>query len=110
MSARITASQRSPLALATLFLLVAGLLAQPARAAAGFVIDDGRLVDANGNDFVMRGVSHAHTWFSDQTGAFADIKSLGANTVRVVLSSGDRSRSTTPPGSARKARPSRLTR
>ena len=38
----------------------------------------------------MRGVNHAHTWYPTQTSAFADIKALGANTVRVVLSSGDR--------------------
>jgi mannan endo-1,4-beta-mannosidase len=35
-------------------------------------------------------VSHAHTWYTNQTGSFKDIKSLGANTVRVVLSSGHR--------------------
>jgi len=66
------------------------VLAQPARAAVGFTIDGGRLVDANGNDFVMRGVSHAHTWYPGETGALSDIASLGANTVRVVLSSGQR--------------------
>jgi mannan endo-1,4-beta-mannosidase len=53
-------------------------------------IDDGRLHEANGNEFVMRGVNHAHTWFPGETGSFADVKALGANTVRVVLSSGDR--------------------
>lgn len=63
--------------------------AQPADADTGFRVSDGRLVDAAGNDFVMRGVSHAHTWYPQETGALADIKSLGANTVRVVLSSGD---------------------
>ncbi|ASW54425.1 cellulase family glycosylhydrolase [Plantactinospora sp. KBS50] len=79
--------------------LAAGLLAlfaavfvivQPAQAAAGFYISGGKLMDANGNAFVMRGVNHAHTWYPQQTGSFADIASLGANTVRVVLSSGDR--------------------
>jgi mannan endo-1,4-beta-mannosidase len=38
----------------------------------------------------MRGVNHAHTWYPGETGSFADVKALGANTVRVVLSSGDR--------------------
>ncbi|HEX2132007.1 MAG TPA: cellulase family glycosylhydrolase [Actinophytocola sp.] len=56
--------------------------------APGFHISDGRLVEANGADFVLRGVNHAHTWFRGETGAFADIKALGANAVRVVLSSG----------------------
>ncbi len=38
----------------------------------------------------MRGVNHAHTWYPQQTSSFANIKALGANTVRVVLASGDR--------------------
>ena len=59
-------------------------------AAVGLRISNGRLVESTGNDFVMRGVNHAHTWFRSQTNSFADIKRLGANTVRVVLSTGDR--------------------
>ncbi len=55
----------------------------------GFRIVDGRLIDANGNDFVMRGVNHAHTWYPQEVGAFADIAATGANAIRVVLSSGD---------------------
>lgn len=69
-----------------------GVAAQSAPAAAetGFRISDGRLVDANGEDFVMRGVNHAHTWYPDRTDqALSDIKATGANTVRVVLSTGD---------------------
>ncbi|RGC70277.1 Mannan endo-1,4-beta-mannosidase precursor [Micromonospora sp. MW-13] len=62
----------------------------PAHAAAGFSVADGKLYDANGNEFVMRGVNHAHTWYQHQTSSFANIKALGANTVRVVLASGDR--------------------
>jgi mannan endo-1,4-beta-mannosidase len=62
-----------------------------AAAAPGFHVDDGRLLDANGNDFVMRGVNHAHTWYPTRTTqALKDIKALGANSVRVVLSTGDR--------------------
>ncbi len=63
---------------------------QPSTLATGLTISDGRLVESNGNDFVIRGVSHAHTWYADRTTqSLADIKALGANTVRVVLSSGD---------------------
>ncbi|MFI5677408.1 cellulase family glycosylhydrolase [Streptomyces cellulosae] len=58
--------------------------------ATGLHISDGRLVEGNGNDFVMRGVNHAHTWYPNQTQALSDIKALGANTVRVVLSDGYR--------------------
>ncbi|MFF5052732.1 cellulase family glycosylhydrolase [Micromonospora sp. NPDC000663] len=76
---------------ALLALLVAVLaFGQPARAAAGFTVADGKLYDANGTEFIMRGVNHAHTWYPQQTSSFADVKALGANAVRVVLSSGDR--------------------
>ena len=70
--------------------LLTPLLLQPAQAAAGFTVSGGRILDANGNAFVMRGVNHAHTWYPDKLSALADIKALGANTVRVVLASGDR--------------------
>ncbi|MDX3565951.1 glycoside hydrolase family 5 protein, partial [Streptomyces scabiei] len=62
----------------------------PDARAAGLHISDGRLVEGNGNDFVMRGVNHAHTWYPGETQSLADIKALGANTVRVVLSDGHR--------------------
>ncbi|PZG10556.1 beta-mannosidase, partial [Micromonospora craterilacus] len=61
-----------------------------AHAATGFTVSGGKLYDANGNEFIMRGVNHAHTWYTNQTSSFANVKALGANTVRVVLSSGDR--------------------
>ncbi|WP_246212220.1 cellulase family glycosylhydrolase [Streptomyces abyssomicinicus] len=77
-------------ALATLVGLLA-LSAAPAQAApAGLRVTDGRVVEGNGNDFVMRGVNHAHTWYQSETQSFADIKALGANTVRVVLADGHR--------------------
>ncbi|AYY15149.1 beta-mannosidase [Actinobacteria bacterium YIM 96077] len=63
---------------------------QAAHADAGFTVSDGRLLDANGNDFVMRGVSHPHAWFGQELGSLEDISSLGANAVRVVLGSGQR--------------------
>ncbi|MFF5105435.1 cellulase family glycosylhydrolase [Streptomyces sp. NPDC000134] len=62
----------------------------PGAAATGLHISDGRLLEANGNDFVMRGVNHAHTWYPGETQSLADIKALGANSVRVVLSDGYR--------------------
>lgn len=83
-----------PLTAATLLLgVVASLLtaAQPAHAATGFHIRDGKLYDASDRPFVMRGVNHAHTWYGDRTAkALSDIKALGANTVRIVLGTGDR--------------------
>ena len=80
-------------ALAALAVLIGrdALVAQPASAAAGFTVSGSRILDANGNPFVMRGVNHAHTWYQSRTPqALADIKALGANTVRVVLGSGQR--------------------
>ena len=48
------------------------------------------LLSANGVNFVMRGVNYPHTWFTEPEYAtsFGHIKAKGANTVRVVLSSG----------------------
>ena len=81
------------------FAAVAGLAlaasivvaAWPAQAATGLRISGGKLVEANGSPFIMRGVNHAHTWYQSQTPtALANIKAAGANSVRVVLASGQR--------------------
>ncbi|MGW7072729.1 cellulase family glycosylhydrolase [Streptomyces sp. NPDC054855] len=85
---------RAAVAAGTLLAACAALLATapsaPAADAPGFHIQDGRLLDANNKDFVMRGVNHAHTWYPDKTDqALKDIKAKGANTVRVVLGTGD---------------------
>ncbi|WP_084958069.1 cellulase family glycosylhydrolase [Thermoactinospora rubra] len=62
--------------------------AAPALAATGLRVSGTKILESNGNEFVMRGTSHAHTWYPSQTSSFANIKALGANTVRVVLSGG----------------------
>jgi mannan endo-1,4-beta-mannosidase len=59
-----------------------------ARAASGLHIVDGRLVEGSGSSFVMRGTNQMYTWFPGQVESFADVKSLGANALRVVLSGG----------------------
>ncbi|MGV9880251.1 glycoside hydrolase family 5 protein [Streptomyces sp. NPDC003006] len=87
--------KRMAAAMATLLTVLAtALMTAPASQAAetpGFHVSKGRLLDANGKDFVLRGVNHAHTWYPDRTDrALSDIKALGANSVRVVLSTGDR--------------------
>ncbi|NNN30075.1 cellulase family glycosylhydrolase [Streptomyces sp. S3(2020)] len=74
-------------------LCPAAALAQaepPGIQATGLHISNGRLLEGNGNDFVMRGVNHAHTWYPNETQSLADVKALGANTVRVVLADGHR--------------------
>ncbi|GAQ51970.1 cellulase family glycosylhydrolase [Streptomyces acidiscabies] len=65
--------------------------AAPRIKATGLHISNGRLLESNGNDFVMRGVNHAHTWYPTRLNqSLADIKAFGANTVRVVLADGHR--------------------
>ncbi|MFI1994755.1 cellulase family glycosylhydrolase [Actinoplanes sp. NPDC020271] len=63
-------------------------LGSPAYAATGLHVVGTDIYEANGAKFVMRGVNHAHTWYTSQTSSFANIKATGANTVRVVLSGG----------------------
>ncbi|MDN0196552.1 cellulase family glycosylhydrolase [Streptomyces sp. S.PNR 29] len=93
MRSRIRTAPRAAALVGALLSLLVPLLffATPAQAAAtGLHIQNGRLLEGNGNDFVMRGVNHAHTWYPGETQSLADVKKLGANTVRVVLSDGHR--------------------
>jgi mannan endo-1,4-beta-mannosidase len=63
--------------------------ATPAKAAVGFHISGRNLLDSNNNNFIIRGISHAHVWYTGNTASIADIKNVGkANTVRVVLGGG----------------------
>lgn len=57
--------------------------------AIGLHVQDGQLREADGTPFVMRGVNHAHAWYRDQTQALQEMADLGADTVRIVLSSGE---------------------
>lgn len=55
----------------------------------GFHVEGNKLLDANGNEFIMRGVNHAHAWFANNdVKALEGIAATGANTVRIVLSDG----------------------
>ncbi|WP_432842526.1 cellulase family glycosylhydrolase [Dactylosporangium sp. CA-092794] len=55
----------------------------------GFYVAGGRLYDADNTEFVMRGVGQSHAVFPQRTARmFSDVKALGANTVRVELSTG----------------------
>lgn len=66
------------------------MFVKPADAAVGLHVEGRNIVEANGQPFVMRGVNHPHVWYTGETDSFADVKALGANTVRVVLGSGKR--------------------
>ncbi|MEV4140646.1 cellulase family glycosylhydrolase [Dactylosporangium sp. NPDC049742] len=63
---------------------------QPASAAVGLHISGRNIVEANGQNLIMRGVNHPHVWYTGQTSSFAAIKAAGANTIRVVLGTGKR--------------------
>lgn len=55
----------------------------------GFYIQGTQVLDATGESFIMRGVSHAHTWFKqDLSLAIPAISATKANIVRIVLSNG----------------------
>ncbi|MEU9003770.1 cellulase family glycosylhydrolase [Streptomyces sp. NPDC048551] len=71
-------------------VLMAAPSGQAAEATTGFHVSNGRLQDANNQDVVLRGINHAHTWYPNRTAtALHDIKATGANSVRVVLATGD---------------------
>ncbi|MFD8531307.1 cellulase family glycosylhydrolase [Streptosporangium canum] len=70
------------------FFLPLSVSTPSAHAATGLHVSGTKILEAGGTAFVMRGTSHAHTWYPSRTASFAGIKSLGANTVRVVLSGG----------------------
>lgn len=57
----------------------------------GFHIDGTKLLDGNGNKFVMRGVNLAHSWYKEDTPVcLKAIAKTGSNAVRIVLSDGRR--------------------
>lgn len=61
----------------------------PTVSAEGFYVSGTKLYDANGNEFVMRGINHPHSWFKDRDEvALAAIAETGANCVRIVCSDG----------------------
>jgi mannan endo-1,4-beta-mannosidase len=68
-------------------LLLTGISQLSAR---GFSISGGNLVDSNRNNFIIRGISHAHCWYTNNTSAIADIANVGANAARLVCSNGVR--------------------
>jgi mannan endo-1,4-beta-mannosidase len=82
---------RTAVAGATLVAAVASTLAagDGDRPRPGFHVRHGRLYDAADHEFVMRGVGHSHASYPDRTARMlADVRALGANTVRIELSTG----------------------
>jgi mannan endo-1,4-beta-mannosidase len=70
--------------------ILCALLLLPIASLAGFSISNGQLVDDNGTPFIMRGVNYPYTWFQSRPTQqdLAAIAATGANTVRIVLSTG----------------------
>ncbi|WP_323813175.1 cellulase family glycosylhydrolase [Cellvibrio sp. NN19] len=63
--------------------------AMMAPAFAGWSVSGTQILDPNGNNFVFRGVNHAHSWYTSRLNqSMQDIAATGANSVRVVLSNG----------------------
>lgn len=55
----------------------------------GFSISGTMLLDANGNEFVIRGINYPHAWYADNAEiSIPAIAKTGANSVRVVCGSG----------------------
>ena len=61
----------------------------PIKATGQFQVVGSNLLDANGNNFIMKGVNYPHTWFKNEYSvAIPAIAEAGANAVRIVLSNG----------------------
>lgn len=79
------------LVLAQAISMTMPMSAYAASSNSGFHIYGTKLYDANGNQFVMRGINHAHAWYKGQgSTAIPTIAKTGANTVRVALGDGDK--------------------
>ncbi|KAJ3407605.1 hypothetical protein HDV05_005332 [Chytridiales sp. JEL 0842] len=71
----------------TLVSLALTLLLTPLISA--FSLRGSTIIDSKGNPFVMKGINHAYAFYRQQNQAFADIKSTGSNTIRIVLTGTD---------------------
>lgn len=59
--------------------------------ARGFTVEGSKLLDGNGNTFLIRGINVPYAWYNTESlDAIPDIAQYGANAVRVVLSNGER--------------------
>jgi mannan endo-1,4-beta-mannosidase len=63
---------------------------EPSHPTVGIRVRNGRIVEANGRDLILRGINHGYTWYQARNSSFADIKATGANSVRISLASGQR--------------------
>ena len=55
----------------------------------GIHVQGSKLLDANGKEFIFRGINLAHAWYIDKTEfSMSEISALGANSARIVLACG----------------------
>ena len=55
----------------------------------GIHVQGSKLLDANGKEFIFRGINLAHAWYTDKTEfSINEISKLGANSARIVLACG----------------------
>jgi mannan endo-1,4-beta-mannosidase len=80
-----------PLLLALTFLLTVLVPKNAEATSDGFYVDGTTLYESNGQKFTMRGINVAHTWFKNEsTVSLKGVSNTGANTVRLVLSNGQK--------------------
>lgn len=66
-------------------LLVLGLCISKEALCQNFSTDGARLIDANGNEFIIKGMNNPHAWFGKKAyDALTAIERVGCNTVRIV--------------------------
>ena len=64
---------------------------QVSAASDGFKVSGTKLYDANGNEFIMRGVNYPHAWYtSEYKTAIPAIADKGFNCVRLVMANGQK--------------------
>ena len=55
----------------------------------GFYVDGTKIYDANDNEFIMRGINHAHVWYTGQAKTvITAVAKTGANCIRLVFGDG----------------------
>ncbi|CDM68969.1 putative cellulase [Clostridium bornimense] len=76
--------------LAQVVAMATSMTAYAASSKSGFRVEGTKLYDANGKEFVMRGINHAHAWYKgNEETAISAIAKTGANTVRIAVGDGE---------------------
>lgn len=76
--------------LAQVVAMATSMTAYAASSKSGFRVEGTKIYDANGKEFVMRGINHAHAWYKgNEETAISAIAKTGANTVRIAVGDGD---------------------